>query len=66
MPDDKLQCSKLTTWLQLKDNPRVIQYAVCFMFGMLLILTVGVVILYFVWSVLTFLEPNREVMIKIS
>lgn len=46
MPDDKLQCDKLTTWVQLKDDPRIVEYALCFGFGMTMIAAIAV-FLYF-------------------
>lgn len=46
MPDDKLQCDKLATWAQLKEDPRIIEYALCFGFGMMMIAAITV-FLYF-------------------
>lgn len=46
MPDDKLHCDKLTTWVQLKDDHRIIEYALCFGFGIGMVATIAV-FLYF-------------------
>jgi len=46
MPDDKLQCDKLATWVQLKDDPRIVDYLLCFGFGMMMVAAI-VVFLYY-------------------
>ncbi|XP_060848777.1 thrombospondin type-1 domain-containing protein 7A-like [Rhopalosiphum padi] len=46
MPDDKLQCDQMTTWEQLKHDPRVVEYIFCFGFVIKMVIIIGV-ILYF-------------------
>lgn len=44
MPDDKLQCDKLTTWVQLKDT-RVVDYL--FFFGFCMMMVAAIVVFFY-------------------
>lgn len=51
MPDDKLKCDKFVTladWMQLNDDPRFIEFVLCFGFGIVMIGAIAV-FLYFLW-----------------
>lgn len=54
MPDDKLQCDQMTTWEQLKQDPRVVEYIFCFGFVIKMVIIIGV-ILYFLRCVYKYL-----------
>jgi len=44
MPDDKLQCDKLTTWVQLKDT-RFVDYL--FFFGFCMMMVAAIVVFFY-------------------